>query len=581
MDILLGPLVAIAAAGVAWLTRELRRARKGARLVEGGRAAVGVWVRGQRAPYPERFARAHLTLGSGTLVLTSASRTLDLAGVGLVVDRVRAAAAPDRLRDGSVVLVCSDWRGARLELALRDADAALVQDHLERSPELVRSTVPAWSGPSIPAAGWGERIAWALAAFVLVISAWIGFGGHRVDAVVSAVDAGSSVCDVTWTDGAPAVTRTAEVDCAAGSKIGGVVAVQALGWPFPDEAVERVVLPWVLGIGALIPLVVALVAGARRRAGGGRARHLQPASGPVPHRPTDVDPALLDGGELRWSQIVPIAHERAARARRSGLLRRTLARAGDGEILARSVLGARWGWVALAASLPFILPWALGALALQDSTATTSGSPVGEVGNAFLGIVPGDLCVRYTPIDAVELEACAPVVGLPHLIPDLVTVEYATDDPGRIRIVGYDGHSRGLLVGGLWALAVGGYLGWRVRPGISAFRQVRTLARSEVTAIRRYVLVADPDGDPVLLLFPIDGDVPPDLLVPLAGDALGRLPASGTLALTTGPGGLAPDALAVPRLPDGGHLVPSGMLWQIEPDLLPGIVTGEVAIQRG
>ncbi len=105
-----------------------------------------------------------------------------------------------------------------------------------------------------------------------------------------------------------------------------------------------------------------------------------------------------------------------------------------------------------------------------------------------------------------------------------VTVRYSVEAPDRARLVGEgDGTARGLLLGGG---LTGGAVAWAAWHALWARRL--TLAVSRVLhegprSTRAYVLVIDPDNDPVLLLFE-DEQSPPAWALPLAEPVAGRCP---------------------------------------------------------
>lgn len=156
------------------------------------RLAAGRWtqfdahVRGD-GPYPQRFTRVAVAVSDGTPHLTG-RRGLRLSPGRVHVEHVRTSVTRDRVGTKEV-LVGVDAGGTRLELAVRQPDAALLRDALSREP--VDRTLPPGlvdldarrrreADPTRPLrpAGPAERAAWACAGLLPLAVAWPAVDGE-------------------------------------------------------------------------------------------------------------------------------------------------------------------------------------------------------------------------------------------------------------------------------------------------------------------------------------------------------------------------------------------------------------------
>lgn len=151
------------------------------------KAADGAWVvfdariRGDVDPYPRRFRRVKLAVRDGDPHLTG-GRGLRIAPGALHITHERRSTLRDRVGNEQV-LVGTAADGTPVELAVRAPDAPLLREALarvpvDRSPQpglvdlSARARRPVPAHPPIPP-GPGERAAWALAALAVLGLLWL------------------------------------------------------------------------------------------------------------------------------------------------------------------------------------------------------------------------------------------------------------------------------------------------------------------------------------------------------------------------------------------------------------------------
>ncbi len=587
-----GALAVLVALGW-WRGRRSRRALIS--LAETRTTRLRVVVRGD-APYPNRFRRAWFEVAEDGAVLRCDGAQVDvrLPAGPLRVVRTRLGGRRDALPFADttdyVVVHLLDGAGTRVEIAVTDEEEHSIEvlhaiDVLlgPPSPQVVdkpaRSVVallPSWSkGVAVAGLVAGAFVAtlWATAAPVAVT-------------VLEPADE-YDYCAVGWQDPFDGVTaRQAEISCYE-EQPGDAIAGLALDRPFRGEIFDVESFPILLGLAGVL-LAVALGGTAievlatrrrvRRRAATGHALSLDEAG------PAASSPDLPDLGEddLRLALVAEVAQRRAAIERwdDTGSTPPTLVTPAEAvgrpwwsRLASRSIVLSRAG-LAAGALVPLgigvIGGWssATGWLGSQGATETARAE-VADVSD-FFPFFPADLEVTFEDRWGATQSTFVALVG--DAPPGTVTVRYAVEAPERARLVGEgDGTGRGLLLGvGLVASALG-WIAWHALQARRISGGITRALREGAESSRPYVLVHDPENDPVLLLFE-DEQGPPRWALPLAEPVAAVVPLTGTAQLR----GDVSDGAVVVAVVDGKVLWPISPLVEIDPEFALLLVTGDL-----
>ncbi|MFP5334930.1 MAG: hypothetical protein ACLGIV_06405 [Actinomycetes bacterium] len=587
---LLGPV--LAAFGV-FLVRGWVRGRRGAsrldQLARSGTATLPCRVRGDR-PYPAEWAHARLVVRSGGAWLRMRERHLRdvrLPAGPVDVLHVRAAGQGDRVRtdsDDLVVVSAADGSGTRLHLLVPEETLEGAVELLERLGPLVGPATPV---PADVERSWRRLVpTWCLATggaslLLVLLVAGLWWASEPVEVRVTGPADEYDYCPVAWSDPWDGRPQDAQMSCwdeQRGDRLPG----RALAAPFRGEIFDTDSFPALLLLVPL-PLLVVTLAGVGRRAWqlrSARDRRQQTSDlaeplGVVPDLPP-LDADVLDvrtaaaavaarSVRERWT-AGPHAAVSAEEAESSpwwtlptlrGVARAEAARA-SGALLA-VVFALLGGWSA----------WG-GWLGTQGEVQVARAAAGERYESPFL--LPDDLEVTFT-VDGEEVTALVAAVGE---VPESgLRVVHSVEDPTRARILGPgDGTRRGMLLSGLLGGGALAWLAWCTRGLLAARREVLGALHDPRRARRDYVLTADPEGDPVLLLW-TPRSTSPGWAVPLAEPVLGAVPLHGEVELR---GDLRDGGAVLPVLP-GRVLWPSSPVVELDRDdavlLLTGAVPGD------
>lgn len=581
----LAPIAAgLAFLGMVAVFRLVGGRRRQTALAKGGPVRIPTRLRGA-APYPSRFSRGALEVAAtgATRWHARAGGISDLAGAQVL--RVRAVVPADRL-PGLVdaVVVAQDAAGRVIDIAVSEQDLDLV----ERVLRDARDAPPA-RRPSITSAASRQRLPrWPVAVLAVAVAlgaaaTYLWVAGRRTPAQVLSND-GDGTCQVRWRDQPGGKARDAAVECGEGNGPGDLIDVLVLPWPFSDEAVDLVVTPWIFTIGPLAVGAVGVIGLARSVR---RDEWLAPPD--VADRPAARPVPVLTAGDLVYSRIAEVAVLRAAaedslRRRSVGRRRRwRLRRRSSAAIPGRGVWWrdpTLWRRVrrdtgpVATALVVLVVATAFGAGWWARGWSLRGAAPLHRVDAAVVDVidppvwpVPGEVEVRFAAGGRDRVASVATTGDLD--VGGQVTIEYAGHDPGTARLVTGDGLPRGILG---TAFVAGGaclVLVVRLARALRDLLRLRRLATGPGVPMR-YVALAGQFDDVVLALFPVGGDPPPTVLLPLVDDLSRVTRVTGVADVH---GEVAADEQVVPVI-DGRARWPAERALPADVELVLDVVNG-------
>lgn len=417
-----------------------------------------------------------------------------------------------------------------------------------------------------------------------VVSAWVS--SEPVAALVRTAAHADGLCAVSWTDPWDGTPRSGGISC-RDEEPGQVVSGLALAGPARGTVFDAGSFPLLTAL-VVAPLLLAAGAGAGHRrwvraraaarpddgAGAGGTGTGRSGTGrayvPMPRvAPEDLD--LRSAADVAAARAV---HERwrghpdlpATAAATADVLRSWELPGVRAMVRARAAGAAASLVVVVAALAAGWTAWGTW-LGLTGEPTARAVADAGER-EGTVPFAPDDLWVSFVAGDLGRQEAVVALVGDdPGGHP---TVEYAVGDPQRARLVGdADGTGRGMLLSGLLLAAAVAWTGRSWRRTRAAVHAVTGALRGARRRVLDYVLVADSEGDPVLLLFGTPNG-PPRWAVPLAEPVLSAVPHRGRVEVR---GDLVDDGVAVPVLPDR-VLWPAAPVVALDRETAASLVTG-------
>lgn len=563
--------------------RERRIGQQLERLATFKPATVVCRARGDE-PYPPQWAHARLVTGHDGAALRWRERNVPdilLPAGRLKVVHVRAAGGTDNVRrevDDIVFVATVDSAGAALHLLIDEESVEGVLELLDRAGP--------WEGPAEATVGrvsqtWRRFVStWALVAgaggllFAVLIGAlWVGSEPVQVRVTGPADD--YDHCAVTWSDPWDGLLQDAQISCGV-EQPGDTVPGLALPVPFRGEVFDTDSFPTLLMF-LPVPLLVCAAVGIARRTSQLRAGRPATAGRPWSDRP-DLLPALpaLDRDRLDPDTVGRYVAARQARERWTPgptkaltgeqaeqahwwavqplriVVRHEVARTAPAVILL--LLAAMGGWSA----------WG-GWLGTQGQVEVTDARPVETV--ATVPFLPDDLEVTFDVPSGHETAFVAHVGAEPE---ESVVVRYSVQDPQRARLVGPgDGTTHGMVISGLLTVGALLWVTWCLRAAALARARLHEALHHQHRQQLDYVLSADPEGEPVMLLW-LPAANAPAWAVFLAEPVLGAIPVRGAVQVRGVP---AEGAALLAVLPEV-VLWPASPAVELDEELALILITG-------
>ncbi len=573
--------------------RERRIGSQVEQLATSGHASLALRVRGD-IPYPHRWEACRLVIDPDGAVLRFRERHLPdvrLPAGRVEVLHVRAAGRSEPVRDDDdlVVISVADGAGSGLSLLVPEETVGGVVEVIERADVL--------TGPALAVAGevtqswrrWAPTWALIVAAAGLLVGVLVGglwVASEPVQVQLTGAADEYDYCPVAWADPWDARPQDAQISCSQ-EQPGEHLAGLALPAPFRGEIFDTESFPFLMLLGPL-PLLLAAGAGAVRRVWLVRGAEISAVKGQAVDGPSVTGGGIVPPLPSICGELMDADTAGEVAAARSVRERWTHGPADAARaITARDAENARW-WTlpplrriirheaARSSGALFFVGLALvggwtawgGWLGTRGEVQVARAMPDEEAMGTF-PFLPDDLEVTFAVPTGEESALVALVGDVPDA--DALVVLYSVDDPQRARLVGEsDGTGRGMLLSGI--LGAGGlaWIAWCLHGAATARREILGALRDHRRADLDYVLSADPEGDPVLLLW-TPGATAPGWAVSLAEPLLGVIPVRGTVEVR---GALGDERPLVPVLPDR-VLWPASRAMELDRELALVLISGE------